>query len=293
MAIKKNFISKINHWRLDNRHKRQLKSRKYLLTGLGSYATGVSVETEQGFFIVDPCDNFVARALMVKGAYGLKEISLASKFIKTESVCVILGGHIGSIAIPLSKLCSCLHVFEPNPQSFSFLSLNTKLNSCSNIVLHNVAASDQAGTLNFIVHRGNSGASRRRPIFSYEPVTYEQGKDIVVEAMMLDELQLHHSIDLIFMDIEGSEFFALKGAKETLKRTNTLIMEFNAKHFSLVANTSAEELWGLLSMNFDRMINPTSDLQFDGHESILTELIRMIDHEESYDNIIFTKKDCS
>ena len=122
------FFRKLNQKRLSNRVLKKLITRQKKLKEFGLYAEAIYVKTQQGNFLVDPSDNFVSKSLLKNGKYGLEEISLATKFLKKNSHCLVLGGHIGTLVIPLSKLCKELTVFEANPNTFDLLSKNIQLN---------------------------------------------------------------------------------------------------------------------------------------------------------------------
>ncbi len=128
-----NFLKKINHIRLQRRNLLKLRRREDELIKFGPNAKAIYVHTKQGDFLVDPRDNFVTKKLLNDGEYSQHEIKLASRFLKENSYCLLLGGHIGSLVIPLSKLCKELIVFEANPYSFELLNKNLLLNEINNV----------------------------------------------------------------------------------------------------------------------------------------------------------------
>ena len=283
------FISRLNHKRLDIRNAKKLQERKWRLKSFGKHAVALYVEAKHGNFIVNPADAGVAKSLLQTGSYGDHEIELAKGFINKDSVCVVLGGHIGSIAVPFSKLSNSVHVFEANPETFKYLSNNVLLNACSNIKLYNFAVSDEVGEISFIMQEANSGSSRRKPIHAFEPVSYETGREIKVKTLVLDDVFQDLAPDLIFMDIEGSEYFALRGAQKLLKRTKALIMEFNSEFFKRVSNRSSLEVCNLFYPHFDRLVNPEKMISVDGVDEVKAEIFRMLENKEIYENILFEK----
>ena len=282
-------ISRLNHKRLDIRNARKLQERKWRLKSFGKHAGALYVEAKHGNFIVNPADAGVAKSLLQTGSYGDHEIELAKGFINKDSVCVVLGGHIGSIAVPFSKLSNSVHVFEANPETFKYLSNNVLLNACSNIKLYNFAVSDEVGEISFIMQEANSGSSRRKPIHAFEPVSYETGREIKVKTLVLDDVFQDLAPDLIFMDIEGSEYFALKGAQKLLTRTKALIMEFDSGYFKKVSGKSSSEIWEVFAPHFSQLINPKNQKHFKGTEAVKAEVLRMIDSDETHENIVFLK----
>jgi FkbM family methyltransferase len=286
----KKFLSKLNHARLDKRHLAKLLERKQIFSSnYGEFAKGILLDTEQGLFVVNPADIGVSKELMTKGRYGSGEIARALEYINQDSVCVIVGGHIGTLSVPISKACSELHAFEANPATYYLLDLNIKLNTCDNIHLHNLAASDKSGHLEFMMNEANSGASKRVPVHQHRAFVYDKPQQVRVESVALDDFLHVESVDLLFMDIEGSEYFALKGAQKLLEKTKVLITEFYPDHIKLVANVTAEDFWNQLKNHFSVMLEPLNNKEFVGEENILKELNRIIEDWESHENLIFIK----
>jgi FkbM family methyltransferase len=124
--------------------------------------------------------------------------------------------------IPLSGLCKKVVAIEANPTTFGLLEINLRINDVRNCRALNVAASDRKETLQFIINRTNSGGSKRMPVIRDYRYFYDNPETIQVPAVPLDDLFRDEAIDLIVMDIEGSEYFALKGMQTILSRANVL-----------------------------------------------------------------------
>ncbi len=65
-----NLLRKINHARLDRRTLKKLNERNKKLTEFGPKARAIYAQTNQGDFLVDPADNFVAKKLLNDGDLG-------------------------------------------------------------------------------------------------------------------------------------------------------------------------------------------------------------------------------
>src|SRR5476649_283472 len=76
------------------------KTRKRLL---GKYGFAILCETSNGFFAVDPEDLGVGGFLLKHGEYGANELKVIDEFITPDSKVLIVGAHIGSLTIPISK----------------------------------------------------------------------------------------------------------------------------------------------------------------------------------------------
>ena len=227
-----NFLKKINHIRLKRRNLKKLISRESELTKFGPNAKAIYVKTKQGDFLVDPRDNFVAKKLLNDGMYSMHEVKLASRFLKTNSYCLVLGGHIGSLVIPLAKVCKELIVFEANPDSFMLLNKNLLLNKILNVQTYNKAVSNQNKPLKFLVSKDNSGGSKRLPVIRASGYFYDNPKEIRVDGIVLDKFLKHKSFDLVFVDIEAepSDFFSkssliniLSSNEKTFKKNHSTV----------------------------------------------------------------------
>jgi FkbM family methyltransferase len=284
-----NFLKKINHFRLKRRNLKKLRSRESELIKFGPNAKAIFVETKQGDFLVDPRDNFVAKKLLNDGEYSQNEIKLASRFLKKDSYCLVLGGHIGSLVTPLAKLCKELTVFEANPDSFELLNKNLLLNKIYNVQTYNKAVNHEKKLLKFLISKDNSGGSKRLPLIKASGYFYDNPKEISVEGIVLDNFLKHKCFDLIFVDIEGSEYFAFKGMQKIFKKSKVLITEFVPHHLENVASVSIQDFWLTLKPHFNHMYVPKIHKYFKGSEKIFEQLQSMFDAKENHDNLVFSK----
>jgi FkbM family methyltransferase len=284
-----NLLRKINHARLDRRTLKKLKERIKKLVEFGPNARAIYAQTKQGDFLVDPADNFVAKKLLQDGEYALNEIKLASQFLKKDSNCLVLGGHIGALVIPLAKLCKELTVFEANPKSFELLSKNILLNNIQNIKAYNKAVNHEKKPIKFLVSKDNSGGSKRFPFISSHGYFYDNPDEIILEGIVLDDFMKPKSFDLIFVDIEGSEYFAFKGMQKIFKQSKILITEFVPHHLKNVSSVSPFDFWLTLSPHFGSMYVPKVHKSFKGSKKILEQLQFMFNANENHDNLVFSK----
>ena len=97
-------------------------------------------------------------------------------------------------------------------------------------------------------------------------------------------------IDLMVMDIEGSEYFALLGMKKTLQKTTTLIIEFIPHHLNNVSSTSINEYIELITQYFNYLYIPSQKIYLDNYEQIKKTLEDMYYNNTNDNGIIFSKK---
>ena len=97
---------------MKNRKSKRLKKR------LDGNVSALTVNTKNGTFLVDAADLEVGAKLRTKGEYGIDEINRISNYIDNDSKVLIVGAHIGSLAIPIAKICSEVTAIEANPDNF-------------------------------------------------------------------------------------------------------------------------------------------------------------------------------
>ena len=226
---------------------------------LNKNVTALIVNTSQGIFAVDPKDIFVGRALLKSGEYGLDEVHRIVNLAGPLGKVLFVGTHLGAIAIPVSKSVAKVIAVEANPDTFKLLQYNKRLNDCHNLELLEMAAGEFNGEIDFLLSTANSGGSKRMPSVKKINYIYDRPKIVKVRLRVLDEL-LNEPFDLILMDIEGSEYFALKGMQSLLALAKILIVEFVPDHLRNVSSVSPNEFIQLIEPHFNSLYIPSSGI---------------------------------
>lgn len=132
-----------------------------------------------------------------------------------QSTALDLGANIGNHSLYFSDYFKEVHAFEPNARTFKVLALNAEL--VANVHCHQVGLSDRAGIAHFKVNPSNLGASRI--------VTTRESGTSEVSLVTLDSVVLGMTgIRLIKVDVEGHDYAALVGAKETIATNKPVIL---------------------------------------------------------------------
>ena len=272
------------YWRL-NLGLKKIKSKR-LRKKLGNNIKAIITNSDNGLFAVDPEDLEVGLKLR-SGGFGLQEIERLKKYINKESKVLIVGTHIGSLAIPLSKHCKEMTAIEANPNTFKLLEINLKLNNNENITPHNIFANDSHEKIEFLLNTVNSGGSKRKPKKSNFLYEYDNPEIIELESHRLDDFLPNHDYDLVLLDIEGSEYFAMKGMKEILSNCKTLVVEFLPHHLRNVADIDVDTFISVIPGQFTKFQLPDNNQEHTISE-IKTVLQNMYDSNIGEDGIIFT-----
>ncbi len=262
--------------------------RKNKLQSFGLRAFGLIVSTKHGLFAVNVEDSMVTSALLNEGSYADHELDILQSFVSETSDVLVVGPHIGSHAVPLSKKCRNLTAIEANPNTFIYLKANILLNECNNIKLHNLAANDKQEKIKFLLSRENSGGSKRMPLEPHLHYVYDEPETIEIDAVSLDQLLGQNGFDLILMDIEGSEYFALRGMQKILANSKVLAVEFLPHHLIEVANIGPAEFIETIFPHFDWMYLEKSG-ELVPNEKISDRITSIYDSREGHDLIYFLK----
>jgi len=272
------------YWRLHLGLKK-IKSTR-LRKKLGQDVKAIITKSENGLFAVDPEDLEVGQKLRSAG-YGIDELERLKALINKNSKILIVGTHIGALAIPLSKHCKEITAIEANPNTFELLEINLHLNHANNITPHNIFANDTPGKVEFLLNTVNSGGSKRKPKKDNYLYDFDNPEIIELESHKLDDYLPKHDYDLVLMDIEGSEYFAMKGMNDILSNCKTLVVEFLPHHLKNVADIDVETFLSVLPGHFTKFYLPNHQQEHNISE-VKTVLQKMYDANIGEDGIIFT-----
>ena len=113
----------------------------------------------------------VGLSLRRSGTYKIEEYNELLNHIDQDSVILVLGPHIGTHIIPLSKNVKKIDAIEANPDTFKILSLNILINKCKNISIYNFAAGNSSEKVSFLTNTVNSGGSKSLQKLRKYPIT--------------------------------------------------------------------------------------------------------------------------
>ncbi|MEP7233995.1 MAG: FkbM family methyltransferase [Ignavibacteriota bacterium] len=156
--------------------------------------------------------------------------------LKDAHITIDVGGNIGQYAMLFAANSARVYTFEPMPKMIDRLNKHIRLNHLENkVVVIPKALSNKNARLKFALpNAANSGTAST--ILGRHANLDEV---IEVEAVRFDDFikseKINESIDLIKMDIEGAELFALEGMQNFLDSGNRpiFILEINDEMMGL------------------------------------------------------------
>lgn len=260
----------------------------------GKHLTGVVFDTYNGVFVNNLQDVQINNVLGFAGAYNKQEVQYLQSLIKNDHQVYIVGAHIGTLLVPVSKVAKGVFAFEANPATFRHLERNIRLNNLSNTIAFNYAAYNKETELSFYNSKANSGSSKIKPAIDNYMYNYDQPDVIHVRARKLDDIVSENNLPLpnfLIMDIEGSEFFALQGAHACLENSEYLYIEFIPHHLSNVANIPVTYFIDTITRYFSRMMLVSEALQQPDKEyagaSLSEKLTSMYQNQMSADLLFY------
>jgi len=136
-----------------------------------------------------------------------------------------------------------IHAFEPHPDNFELL--QKRYGDDDSITLYNYAIGNEKGTMKLNVTRSTPGSSLLEPTEDYQSMwegsVVEETVD--VETRQLDEV-LDEKVDILKLDLQGYEYFALQGATRLLQGVEIVTSEtmFNINYLGQKEFDDLDEL---------------------------------------------------
>jgi FkbM family methyltransferase len=134
-----------------------------------------------------------------------------------------------------------VHSFEPVRETYSRLQQNITLNEFKNMEAHRYIIHDHIGEMDiFVADKSNTGSSSLSRSMENFSNTVQKVQTITIDSYIKSK-QIS-SVDIVKIDVEGSELFVLKGMKNLLKRDNMKIfLEIN-RHNLAKQNTKPQDI---------------------------------------------------
>lgn len=272
---------------------RTLKSKKRKKI-FGPNAKGIIYDSKNGYMALPISDITIGKNLGFKGHWNFSDIQKLLQQTTQDDVIYFIGTHVGTLLVPIAKKVKTVVGFEANEDTFWFIKANLCLNKISNATIFNKAVGDGAKKVTFYKNTVNTGGSKIKPIKDSILYNYDNPKQVEVDMVALDPFIAEQSLTPpsgIIMDIEGAEYFALKGMQATLAKVRFLYVEFVPHHLQNVSNTSVEKFIKTITPHFSKAIFLKDNTQFDisSSEKELVKHLKTLEKNNVADDILFTE----
>jgi FkbM family methyltransferase len=206
----------------------------------GPHCVGFLTKANGMYLIAAATDCGVGRRLAFDGCYDTGPLETYRRLMTPESRVLVVGAHVGSVLLPLAKSARAAVGIEASPETFHLLEMNVAINGLTNCRLHNVAAYDAPGSIEFVASKVNSGGSKIVPRRRRFEFFYDRPDIISVSCIRLDD-ELEGAFDIVLMDIEGGEYRAMGGMQRILSTAKHFICEVVPNHMENVDPYTFEE----------------------------------------------------
>ena len=148
-------------------------------------------------------------------------LKLSQALVKEDSVIIDVGAYRGGYTIRFAKkaIKGKVIAIEPNSENYKFLLLNIYYNNVKNATVYKTIAYSHISKIKFF---------ENKDVPAMSSIVTNNSNGIEIEAITLDEITKANElkkIDLIKIDVEGSEYEVLKGSEYILKLAKYLIIE--------------------------------------------------------------------
>jgi len=163
---------------------------------------------DMGVYLFSPFEPYTTELFKQAVTPGSKVLDIGAQF-----------GYYSLIAAEQAGLDGQVYAFEPAPANFKLLNRNIQMNRYNNII--------QA------IQKGVGNRNKIEKLFLYEGCDshgmhcHDQRclkETILIECITVDNFLGESSVDVIKMDIEGNEPFALEGMKQTVLKSQNIIL---------------------------------------------------------------------
>jgi len=173
-------------------------------------------------------DDQVANTIKKGLLFDEEIIEIAKEFIKKNTAVLDVGANYGQMSVVLSKYIGSIgngkvYSFEAEPFVAEVLKNNVEINSCKNIEVVPGAVYYKTGEKVVFPEPD----FKRFDAYGSYGIDPSATSGRTVDTISIDSMQILEPISFIKIDIQGSDLFALQGARETiLKNKPVIIFEY-------------------------------------------------------------------
>lgn len=175
--------------------------------------------------VVDRMPRLAFLMARLRHTHDENEMELLPFFVERNREAIDVGANIGRYTLPLSRLASHVHAFEPDPRLASVL----RAAFPTRATIYEAAASDHNGVTE--LHIPLIDGRQDQGIASVEPGAFDgEFASVDVDTFTLDRLA-DRDVGFVKIDVEGHELSVLQGAGTLLARSKpSVLVEVEERH---------------------------------------------------------------
>jgi FkbM family methyltransferase len=200
-------------------------SKKFISRFKAQLLPGRIFIDSEGYKFILNRHNALDKHVFQQGALDLGLPYRLSQICDLDSIAIDVGANKGYYTIPFASKFLQVHSFEPNPVMKANLDRNIAINNFQNIISHGVAVSDKNTEVDFFIQNSIDGDNDLNTGLSSLKLRPEYlRKTIPVLSVTLDSMSFNLPVGIIKIDVEGSEFDVLKGARKVIQLNNPIVL---------------------------------------------------------------------
>jgi FkbM family methyltransferase len=283
---KQNFLSKVLQKYISNKDIRDFKRNFFyyiFYRAIRKFLQGnIKVQICNFFINASTNKNNMSNGLLNKCYFGDETLLSVIKKISDQKKIFLLdcGSNYGFYSFYLASLSldNQILAFEASPKTLASFKANLDLNNFKNINFRNVAISEIPGKFVSFYESHNDWES------SATHNKFKNTKTVTIETTTIDQELLNKNLNnfavIIKLDIEGNEFNAIQGGKDTILKYEPLItielskynfnnQKYNFDYFKNFLNDSKYKIYDdkLVLLNIETLIDRIGSLD-QSHQTI-------------------------
>jgi FkbM family methyltransferase len=167
-------------------------------------------------------------------SHDLPECVWLFSHIRAGMKVVDCGAHHGFLTIPFSKAVGptgVVEAWEALPANAAVINENLVLNGCHNALVHPYALGDERKMVRLWTYTSNCLIPWQDP---------DYGNDEVQMVRLDDQIPIHVKVDVVKIDVEGSDLQMMRGARRVLSQKPIIDLELHCFLFENRNDTIAE-----------------------------------------------------
>ena len=203
--------------------------------------------TSSGTTMLLTLKDWVQKNIFLFGYYEKNETDFWNNLTQHKNIVFDIGANVGYYGLIASKKINPhgkVFGFEPVSHIYKRAEHNIKLNGIQNFILNNIALSDKVGELTINVgndaNLGMSGINHHNYLSGISEVVKVETVDHYVNSNNISQ------IDVIKIDVEGSESYVLKGMERSVADFKPTILIEILDTLLLKAGSSKEEIYNYM-----------------------------------------------
>lgn len=187
---------------------------------IGTQIDGLELfETPLGKFYLplDAPNDVVINCIKEGKVFEPEIVDTAARFIKPGTTVLDVGANFGQMSLLFSKLvgdAGVVYAYEADDFVFDILKKNIEANNCTNIVPVFGAVYNESGKEFFFPKQD---FERFEAYGSYGIAPKAEGGRTVT-SLMIDDIDFAAPVSFMKVDVQGSDLFAMQGARRTIEK---------------------------------------------------------------------------